>query len=187
MIIELLAGVAVYAVCGIGRTIRNEDFKRYTRKYDEQGRLRYMDCAGNEYINGEKLIDRYDRITNSMMRVGQRTGTIYDSEELRVMERNRKSRERAIANGDLAYAHWDSKRKHNLTVEISTGKVIAHLNEFNNKCFKQYADESSLMNYNLTYPEACEEMIEISHEECYKLHVYGGSDVISRHNWFYKG
>lgn len=28
MIIESLAGVAVYAVCGIGRTIRNEDFKR---------------------------------------------------------------------------------------------------------------------------------------------------------------
>ena len=180
-----LIGGAVYAACGIGRFVRNEDFKRYTSKIDEQGRLSYMDCKGNRYINGEKLIDIYDRETNSMTRVGKYSGTIYDSQELRVMEHNRKNRELAIAEGRLAYLHWDPKRKHGLTVEISTGKVIRSLTEYKNKCFKQYADETSLMNYSLIYPEPCEEKIEISHEECYKLHVSGGSDIVTNMNMFY--
>lgn len=174
MIIGLLACVGVYAACGIGRTIRNEDFKRYTSKYDERGRLHYMDYHGNEYINGEKIIDKFDRETNSMSRVGERSGIVYDSQELRDMRRNRKSREEAIANGKLAYAYWNSKLKRNLTVEISTGRVISHLIEYKNVCFKRYEDESEP-----TY-------IEISKEECWKLHVYGGSDVYTYAKRYYK-
>lgn len=180
-----LIGGAVYAACGIGRFVRNEDFKRYTSKIDEQGRLSYMDCKGNRYINGEKLIDIYDRETNSITRIGKYSGTIYDSQELRVIEHNRKNRELAIADGRLAYPHWDAKRKCCLTVEISTGKVIYSLTEYKNKCFKRYATEASLMNYNSISLEPCEEKIEISREESYKLHVPGGSDVVTNMNMFY--
>lgn len=127
---------ALKAVTGIGRAVENQEMKKYTYEIDDKGRATWLDRECNRYINGEKVVSKYNYQTGNLYYAGQRSGKVYyDPEADRIREqeeRNRKRREEAIKAGRLVYMHEDKSLPFlgcmkAVTKEISTGKCIAAL------------------------------------------------------------
>ena len=67
---------ALRAICGIGQAVENKQMKDYSYKIDEKGRPTWIDREGHRYINGERVISKFDSKNNQLIQVGQRTGTV---------------------------------------------------------------------------------------------------------------
>lgn len=78
--------------------------------------------------------------------------------------------------GFLAYGKYDSTYKRNVTIEFSTGRVIAALSMGNEKYIKYYLKENPL------YPNELGEGVEITWEEYLSLDtIYGGHQHLYDH------
>lgn len=172
---------AFKAIVGIGGFVENQKTINYSYKIDEKGRPTYYDRSGNEYINGEKVIwnfceDEYGNCYSQ--KVGVQSGRIYKDigEERRMKheEDDRRNKKKAIEEGKLAYLKWSPKFKQNLTVEISTERVIAMLTNCRGKCKKFYAKPDSAF---CNYVEIGDDGIEITEEEFEKLNILFGSHI----------
>ena len=139
---------ALRAACGIGKAVENQQMKNFSYKIDEKGRPTWLDREGNQYINGEKVVASYDYTNKKLVYAGKRTGTVYiDPEQNRKNRLDRWSEERkqkAIADGELAYMRYDHNRKKEITCEISTGKYIAQLEGRKDGTYWKYCKKHSL-------------------------------------------
>ena len=167
------------AVCGIGKAIENKQMKDYSYKIDEKGRPTWIDREGNSYINGEKVVATYDYKNQKLVYAGQRTGTVYIDPEQNVRDRlDRQSEERkqkAIADGKLAYMRYDHVRKRQITCEISTGKFIAEISgDENGNYRKYYLSPNNDYSHSHCKTEG-DTGVPITREEFDKLNIYFGT------------
>lgn len=105
--------------------------KKRTYKIDEQGRPTWLNRKAERYINGEKVVYKYDYKNDKLIQVGEVTGRVYYDPELiqrqRELEWDEQEKKRAIKHGDLTYLSYVSKFKTKLSRELSTEKFIAEI------------------------------------------------------------
>ena len=171
---------ALRAVCGIGQAIENKQMKDYSYKIDEKGRPTWIDRQGNSYINGEKVVATYDYKNQKLVYAGQRTGTVYidpeQNQNKRMDERSNKEMEDNKRLGLLAYNRWYPQCECELVTEISTGKIIAYIYEFESKNIyrKFYLKHMPESRHSMVRTKPGDFGVPISKEEYKKLR-YAGS------------
>lgn len=176
----LFLGVAL-GISGINAAIDNQKMKNYSYKIDEKGRPTWIDREGNRYIDGEKTMWKMveDEYGNYYSRqVGINSGKVYNdpgAERRRKHEEDdRRNKKKSIEEGKLAYLKWSPEFKQNLTVEISTERVIALLSNCRGKYKKFYAKSNCGF---CNYVEVGDNGIEITKEEYEKLNILFGSHI----------
>lgn len=152
--------------------------KPYTHMDD--GTPVYMDRHCNEYINGEKVIYKYNYQLNRSQKVGERTGRVYWDEAVAKQKHLDKldniRKEDEMSRGKLAYMKYDPVRKVQITCEMSTGKYICYLrgNE-DGTYYKYYLDpRQDSCKIHMIYDEN-DPGVQITREEFDKLNIFAGS------------
>ena len=141
----LLFSTVMHVAAAIDKYVRDKKSMSSPMYYDSEGRAVYMDTSRNKYINGEKVISKFDYKTGVESEVGSRTGTVYfnsrDSKAKIMREQydNRRLYE-AEKEGKLACKLWHPEYDQFLTTELSTGKIIVCLYEdiYTGECRKFY-------------------------------------------------
>lgn len=149
-------------------------------KHLEDGTPVYMDRHCNEYINGEKVVIKYNYDLNRTQKVGERTGKVYFDEEvakrkhLESLDNIRKENEQS--RGKLAYMKYDPVRKKEITCEISTGKYICELRgKKDGTYYKYYLDPRQDNAYIQTRYDKNDPGVPITREEFDRLNIFAGS------------
>ena len=109
----------------------NYDMKKYTSKYDDKGRLHYLDAQGKEYINGEKVVtlNRPDANgVNHVCTVGVKSQKIYDESlgrgTLQLLEYSEQNKQRELKYGYNSYEQYNPYFGEFVLTEISTGRTL---------------------------------------------------------------
>ena len=149
-------------------------------KHLEDGTPVYMDRHCNEYINGEKVVIKYNYDLNRTQKVGERTGKVYFDEEvakrkhLESLDNIRKENEQS--RGKLAYMKYDPVRKKQITCEMSTGKYICELvGEKDGTYRKYYLDPRQDSAYVCMRYDENDPGVKITREEFDRLNIFAGS------------
>ena len=156
--------------------------------YYQDGIPVYMDSSCNKYINGEKVINKYDYQNNKLIEVGTRSGKVYFDPELetkkRMDARSEKYKQEAIEKGMMAYMRYDHNRKKSLTCEISTDKFIAQLKgKEDGTYWKYYLPDSETIIF--TRPAEGDKGVQITQEEYDKLNILVGGTHYASDLWRY--
>nr|DAE28966.1 MAG TPA: hypothetical protein [virus sp. ctmTa7] len=133
MLAALLFGAAI-VVSGVCAFKDDVSTKASSRRIDEKGNVHYYDRKGQDYINGEKVIDTwfYDKDHNfHPVKKGANTGKIYQDKYQDNMDRlareSLENKKRAIKGGYLGYVKYIPQTKCWGFAEVSTDKIIACL------------------------------------------------------------
>ena len=174
------------AICAIGNAIDNEDSKRQSRKIDINGNITCYGNDGRYYVNGEKTYtvvqsDKYNH--QHRLTVGENSGVVYEDSFDKKMYWMRKDdderKEMAIEMGKAAYEKYDPRFDMRLTVEMSTGKIIACL--FKRKLkdgkmeYRKFYWDGTLGFTNWDHTAKGDFGIVISEEEYNSLNTIGGT------------
>lgn len=188
----MLGGSAVK--CGID----NVKAKNCSYTHDEQGRATWINRKGETYINGEKVVPKYDYQNDKLLQVGSKSGKVYYDPDEVTLRRARYWDEEAKRNelsmGNKAYLKYVPEFEKRMTCEIETEKFIAQLSKCymkdgSYKYYKYYLDIDAIKpkNPNKFMPYTMEpthpinmkmpgdEGIEITEEEYRKLNIICGT------------
>ena len=159
--------------------IENERSKNETMRIDENGNRISYDRFCNKFVNGEKTYreTRHDKYGNShTYTIGVNSKKIYaDSfdKKLQLMnEMDEKEKAHSLEEGYLAYNKYYPKLDKRLTTEISTGKIIACLYEYEKngkKVYRKFYLIDSCEYHDFTAKG--DEGIVITKEEYYALNI----------------
>lgn len=177
---------ALRAICGIGQAVENKQMKDYSYKIDEKGRPTWIDRKGHTYINGERVVSKFDAKNNQLIQVGQRTGTVYvdpaQNRRDRLDKWSEKEKQDAIERGRLAYNKYNHVWKKDITTEISTGRPIAELiRKSDGTCWKVYGTIDTPKYKGQSYygwEHRIGEPIQITSDEFCKLNTVCGSHLL---------
>lgn len=133
MLAALLFGAAI-VVSGVCAFKDDVSTKASSRRVDEKGNVHYYDRKGQDYINGEKVIDTwfYDKDHNfHPVKKGANTGKIYQDKYQDTMDRlareSLENKKQAIEWGYLGYEKYIPQTQCWGFAEVSTDKIIACL------------------------------------------------------------
>lgn len=180
----VLLALGFFGAAGAKAAYDNYDMKKYTSKYDDKGRLHYLDAQGKEYINGEKVVtlNRPDANgVNHVCTVGVKSQKIYDESlgrgTLQLLEYSEREKQDAIERGKLAYMQYNPYFGRSVTTEISTGRTITCLFkwEYGDKPIykKWYFRPECQDKYDWRNTVKGDYGIDITKEEYYKLQTIG--------------
>ena len=137
--LSALTGSAIS--CGL----ENRRMKSKPYRYESDGTPVYLDRHCNEYINGEKIVEKLDYKTMNMQKVGSRTGRVYFDEEknrLRLIDKNNEFNKKLRIDsnrGYLTYEKYGPDGNTSAPCEIATDKyVIAAWYTTDGKYYKSY-------------------------------------------------
>ena len=184
----LLIWGAVSAICGIGRAVENKQMKDFSYGYTDKGEPTWLDRNCNRYINGEKVIAKYDYTNQKLVYAGQKSGTVYCDPEQNTRDRldrwSEERKQKAIEMGLLAYGKYNHEWGKQITTEISTGKPIAQLIKKSDGTYWKYYGRVDSPKYKgecyIGSQHKIDEPIQITREEFSKLDIVGGSHFTYR-------
>lgn len=180
--------------CGID----NVKAKNYSYRIDEKGRPTWIDRKGRPYINGERVVSKYDYQREELLQVGEKTGRVYFDPEVARLQKMEKTsednRQYSLKWGYTSYMKYVPELDKFITCEMSTGKFIAALTrghdangQFEYRKFYLDIDAIKPKNPNKFMPSTCaptqyvfypmpgDEGIVISKEEFKALNCWFGS------------
>lgn len=131
----LLFGL-IFGGSAIGAGIDNAKSLSKPFTHLKDGTPVYVDRKGQRYINGEKVIQKYDARTDSMRDVGEKSGKIYfderDTQRERIAKRNERDRREAKRRGLTTYIKtfvgnngWEHNMKADVTNDLAIKDVIS--------------------------------------------------------------
>lgn len=184
-----MLGIGTFILLGgaVKNGIENHEMMKKPHHFLDDGTPVYLDRLGSEYINGEKVVPRFNYDLQRLQQVGEISGRVYFDQfalhQKRMHERSEENKARAIADGDLAYSKYDEYKDKFITCEISTGMYIGKLDvELDGTCWKYYLypDRTITSRFDMRATtilnsEINKKGIKISEEELKGLDIIDGS------------